>query len=182
MRHRKKKAAKDWKASRKAAESTPNQGISDMSNGMTKNITKENGSATNVDKGKLESNLTKDLSLTTDTSILNGAANKEKFYLINGHEIPKAYIKSIVAAQQLSVDLAQNSHTFLRYGTYATLVIAFLLVFPYYFSIIMRPNLPTVMDGIVAPGFEKVAETFKYVLILSLLPSLVLKTTALICS
>ena len=161
MRHRKKRAGKDGKS----AENTPNQGISEKSNRMTKNITKENGNATNGDKGKLESNLPKDLSMTNDTSTLNGAANKEEFHLINGHEIPKAYMRvrqqSIVAAQQLSVDLAQNCHTFLRYGTYATLVIAFLLVFPYYFSIILRPNLSPVMDGIVAPGFEKVAETFK---------------------
>ena len=117
---------------------------------------------------KMDQKQTKSTAETNGTAVLNGVASEEDFYLINGHRVPKrGYMrvrqKGIVAAQQLSVDLAHNSHTFLRYGTYAILVFAFLLVFPHYFTIILRPNLPPVMDGYAAPGFEKVAETFKYV-------------------
>ena len=123
---------------------------------------------------EMEQKQMKSTAETNGTAALNGVPSDEDFYLINGHRVPKrGYMRvrqqSIVAAQQLSVDLAHNSHTFLRYGTYAILVFAFLLVFPHYFTVILRPNLPPVMDGYVAPGFEKLADTFKYVKITSFL-------------
>ena len=184
MRNRKKRAAKAEKG-RKMVENTPNHDSNSNNKETTADITKGNGNMAVSGKRKKEPNMKRDPGMANGISPLNGAAHKEEFYLINGHEIPpKTYMRvrqqSIVAAEQLSVDLAQNSHRYLRYGTYATLVIAFLLVFPYYFTIILRPNLPPVMGGHVAPGFEKVAEAFKYVH-KSLLSQFVIKLLITLC-
>lgn len=160
MRNRKKKGPKGDKSPGRGLNAL-NHDTKNTAKDKTKELAKENGKR---NKYQVKTEQTVDHRMQNGTTTVNGTAHQEDSDNENGHLHQSVYMlrrHSIAAAQQLSVDLAQNSHTFLRYGTYATLVAAFLLVFPHYFTIILRPNLPPIMDGYVAPGFEKVAETFK---------------------
>ncbi len=143
-------------------------------------LSNENDATTTEEEAPAEvNNNVPDGNVPTFTNVATSSTfetddEEDEFYLINGYKVPKrGYARvrqhSIAAAQQLSIDLAENSHHFLRKGTYAVVIFAILLLFPHYFTVLLRPNLPPIMDGFVAPGFEKVEKTFKYVSNLNIL-------------
>ncbi len=103
---------------------------------------------------------------TANRTSLNGI-HKEPVYPSIEHQMPewqtirKGLKRSASKVELLSEDLAKSSGQHLKYATIVVITLGFLVFFPHYFTIMLRPNLPPVVGGFVAPGFEKVAQTFQ---------------------